>query len=160
MVQRSSFVWLLWSYYLSFLHLPLTLYFVTTSDTTLSCSPFACHLTGCRIIMSCLSFACCGSLCHFSAFISATSLAWKRALCPNPRDFCTVTLHCKTWWNMWTCVSCCTYAVCNFSFDNSFLNCSLFLASISFCMCHTSAVKSSLRQELAFQLTYACDADL
>lgn len=56
-------------------------------------------------------------------------------------------------------LSCCTPAMCYFFFDNSVLTCSLFLASVSFCMFHTSAIKSSV-QKLVFQLTRACDADL
>lgn len=93
-VQRSSFVLLLWFYYLSFLQLLLTLYFVPTSDTT--CLVLFWPVIWLDVTSSCPACPLPAMLCHFSAFISATSLAWKRALYPNPQDFHAVIFPCKT----------------------------------------------------------------
>lgn len=110
-VQRSSFGLLLWLYYLSFcsscwhilLHqilvwlvpiLPVVWLDVTSSSLT-------CPLPATVFFV----------ICHFSAFSSAVSLAWKRALYANPQSFHAVLFSCKTWQNMWTCLSCCTSAM-------------------------------------------------
>lgn len=62
-VQRSSFGLLLWLYYLSFCSSCWPI--VLLCQMLVWLVAILTHLIGCHIIISCLSFACCGSLCHF-----------------------------------------------------------------------------------------------
>lgn len=111
-VERSSFGLLLWLYYPSgsscwryiLLLRQILVWLVAILPVIwldVTSSSLACTLPATVLFV----------ICHLSAFTSAVSLAWKRALYANPQSFHAVLFSCKTWQNMWTCLSCCTSAV-------------------------------------------------